>query len=74
MAALASKRNLRGGWSLDLNHTDPVTGLKWDLSNSDVQAKVRKVETREAVGYWIVSGVHSVRRATELAENGDSVR
>ena len=32
VSATASKRGLRGGWSLDLNHTDPVTGataIQW---------------------------------------------
>ena len=29
----ARRRGLCGGWSMDSNHVDPVTGRKWDLSD-----------------------------------------
>ena len=35
----ARSRKLRGGWSMDCDHTDPTTGRRWDLSNeSDIKA------------------------------------
>ena len=40
--AAAVKRGLKCGWSLDLNHTDPVTGSTWDLSDRGVQDRVWK--------------------------------
>ena len=35
------------GWSLDLNHDDPITGTKWDLSLPNVQQKVLKMIREE---------------------------
>ena len=34
---------LRPGWSLDLTMNDPKTGKPWDLSQSSVQSRVRKL-------------------------------
>jgi hypothetical protein len=33
-AQRARMRNLRGGWSLDVEHKCPVTGRRWDLLDS----------------------------------------
>ena len=47
VSATATKRGLRGGWSLDLLHTDPVTGSTWDLSDKMVQDRVWKLVRRD---------------------------
>ena len=47
MCTRAGKYGLRGGWSLDLNHDDPITGTKWDLSLPNVQQKVLKMIREE---------------------------
>ena len=38
-----SRKLLKPGWSLDLSTKDPLTGRPWDLSNRNVQARVRKL-------------------------------
>ena len=38
-AARARERGMKGGWSLDLNFTDPCTGRRWDLSEDGDQKK-----------------------------------
>ena len=43
----ATERGLRGGWSLDLCHTDPITGSTWDLSEPKAQAQVWKMIRRD---------------------------
>ena len=43
----ANANGLRGGWALDLNHCDPVTGSEWDLSEPAAQAKVWKMLRRD---------------------------
>ena len=40
VSAAASDRGLRGGWALDIERTDPVTGSVWDLSEPRTQWKV----------------------------------
>ena len=35
----AAAAGLRGGWSLDLNHVDPITGCTWDLSTEKDQGR-----------------------------------
>ena len=39
----ARERGLRGGWSLDLMHTDPITGQKWDLRVKENQERVLRM-------------------------------
>lgn len=34
--------SLRPGWSLDLTTADPRTGLRWELSQPEVQSRLRK--------------------------------
>ena len=34
---------LQPGWSLDLTTKDPSTGQAWDLSNKQIQQKVKKL-------------------------------
>ena len=47
VVSVALANGLRGGWSLDLNHRDPVTGSEWDLSNPAARAKVWKMVRRD---------------------------
>ena len=47
VSSTATARGLRGGWSLDLNHADPITGSKWDLSESKAQERVMKLLRRD---------------------------
>jgi site-specific DNA-cytosine methylase len=42
----ANERGLRGGFSLDLNFVDKVTGRKWDLSNPADQEKCKRLIAR----------------------------
>ena len=43
----ATSRGLRGGWSLDMNHIDPVTGSMWDLSEPRAQEMAFKLIRRD---------------------------
>jgi len=43
IARRARRRSLRGGWSMDVNFVDPITGRKWDLSDSEDQQRARKM-------------------------------
>lgn len=47
VCARARARGLRGGWSLDLNHADSITGGKWDLSLERDQEKAIRMIRRE---------------------------
>ena len=47
VAGAASAKGLRGGWSLDLNHPDPITGAEWDLSEVRAQQQVWKLIRRD---------------------------
>lgn len=47
VVSVANSEGLRGGWSLDLNHRDPVTGSEWDLSDAATQEKVWKMVRRD---------------------------
>ena len=47
VTSMATKQGLRGGWSLDLNHVDPITGKKWDLSHPSEQETVMKIIRRD---------------------------
>ena len=44
---------LRPGWSLDLTTADPKTGKRWDLSQFDVQERVRQL-IRKTEPYCII--------------------
>ena len=47
VAAAAERHGLVQGWSLDLTTIDDETGLPWDLSDPNVQAKVRKMQAED---------------------------
>ena len=47
VSAAASARGLRGGWALDVDFIDPVTGSAWDLSEPRTQEKVWKMIRRD---------------------------
>ena len=47
MTAAATAQGLKGGWSLDLEAVDPITGCMWDLSTERAQAKVWKLLRRD---------------------------
>ena len=45
VTAKAGKIGHRGGWALDLNHADPVSGRRWDLSlRADQEAAVDLID------------------------------
>ena len=46
-SAAASSRGLRGGWALDIECVDPITGCMWDLSESRAQNKVWRMLPRD---------------------------
>ena len=47
VSAAASARGFRGGWALDVNFVDPVSGSAWDLSEPRAQEKVWKMIRRD---------------------------
>ena len=47
VAEVARTRGLRGGWSLDKLHEDPITGQYWNLSDKAVQGRVWKMIRRD---------------------------
>ena len=47
VAKEACAQGLRGGWSLDIDHVDEITGSRWDLSQSAAQEKVMKMLRRD---------------------------
>ena len=47
VSAAASKQGLRGGWSLDIEMKDPVTGYLWDLTELQAQSKVWRMLRRD---------------------------
>ena len=47
VSAAASARGLRGGWALDLECVDPITGAMWDLSEQRSQDKVWRMLRRD---------------------------
>ena len=46
VAEVARTRGLRGGWSLDKLHEDPITGQRWNLSDKAIQGRVWKMIRR----------------------------
>ena len=44
---MANRQELRGGWALDLNHEDPVTKCKWDLSEEKTQSRAWRLIRRD---------------------------
>ena len=75
-SATATSRGLRGGWSLDLNHTDPITRSRWDLSEKSTQEKVWKMLRRDkplVVGLspvcTLFSCLHNLRKTEIPAED-----
>ena len=47
IAERARARGLRGGWSLDRACADPITGQRWNLSDSATQSRVWKMIRRD---------------------------
>ena len=47
VAEAARARGIRGGWSLDKLHEDPITGQCWILSDKAIQGKVWKMIRRD---------------------------
>ncbi len=51
----ARARNMKGGWSLDLNHRDPVSGRTWDLSDEKVVSRIKGMMRRDKPRLLVVS-------------------
>ena len=57
----AVRAGFKQGWSLDLNHADPVTGRKWDLSNRREQMEVIQMLDRDkTLCRGVVPSMHDV--------------